>query len=266
MFTRLPEKPDHPLLFALERREPVAPGRNGKSRPAGDFWRGDFLAIPLPLSEDREARRDRDVDASPREPLRIAPQLFALANRGDLAVCHALQTREFRNRLRPADAISGKAGVALEIDERETEAATGKTVRDAQHVVIDPEFACIDVDPIHNLLGQGVEHQRTQQHEPQHVGAKQLVAITQRPRELIRSHTRQHRERDDEAGHRFGDRFDHHALQARQTTRRGHRSSNTTRDEARFGGVGRINLCLPCWRKGNRHVASVDASKTDVIP
>src|SRR5438477_4117120 len=50
------ENPDHPLVFTLAAREPVAlggpssaaPGRNGE-------WR-DFLAIPLPLSEKREAR------------------------------------------------------------------------------------------------------------------------------------------------------------------------------------------------------------------
>ncbi|HUJ26745.1 MAG TPA: ATP-binding protein [Myxococcales bacterium] len=63
------EEPDRPLVFALSGREPVARGRNGHAPREGrnaqarhiggkppDPWRADFLAIPLPLSEKREAR------------------------------------------------------------------------------------------------------------------------------------------------------------------------------------------------------------------
>src|SRR3989441_1688583 len=46
------EAPDDPLVFALAGREPVSLGK----RRAPDSWRHDFLAIPLPLSEKREAR------------------------------------------------------------------------------------------------------------------------------------------------------------------------------------------------------------------
>src|SRR5439155_4634088 len=47
------EAPDHALVFALAGREPVSLGK----RRAPDSWRSDFLAIPLPLSEAREARQ-----------------------------------------------------------------------------------------------------------------------------------------------------------------------------------------------------------------
>src|SRR4051812_21397863 len=53
------DEPDHPLVFALAGRDAVPLGRNGK-RGIGahpDPWRGDFLAIPLPISEKREARQ-----------------------------------------------------------------------------------------------------------------------------------------------------------------------------------------------------------------
>src|SRR5258707_7615787 len=49
------EQPDHPLVFALAGRDPVTLGRQG--RRSGDPWSGDFLAIPLPMSEKREARQ-----------------------------------------------------------------------------------------------------------------------------------------------------------------------------------------------------------------
>jgi signal transduction histidine kinase len=52
------ENPEHPLVFALAGREPVILGKNGRHNGHGaDPWRGDFLAIPLPLSEKREARQ-----------------------------------------------------------------------------------------------------------------------------------------------------------------------------------------------------------------
>ena len=52
------EDPQHPLVFALAGREPVTLGKNGKRNGHSvDPWRGDFLAIPLPLSEKREARQ-----------------------------------------------------------------------------------------------------------------------------------------------------------------------------------------------------------------
>src|SRR5260370_28494737 len=48
--------PGHPLVFALSRPEPVALVRNGnRPNPAALLGSG-FLAIPLPLSEKREAR------------------------------------------------------------------------------------------------------------------------------------------------------------------------------------------------------------------
>src|SRR5262249_23277725 len=46
---------DHPLVFALAARDPVALVRDGRRN--GDPWRGDFLAIPLPMTEKREARQ-----------------------------------------------------------------------------------------------------------------------------------------------------------------------------------------------------------------
>src|SRR5438477_8829780 len=52
------ENPQHPLVFALAGREPVALGKDGRRNGhGGDPWRADFLAIPLPLSEKREARQ-----------------------------------------------------------------------------------------------------------------------------------------------------------------------------------------------------------------
>jgi signal transduction histidine kinase len=48
------EEPDRRLVFALAGREPVSPGKRGASN---NSWRSDFLAIPLPLSETREARQ-----------------------------------------------------------------------------------------------------------------------------------------------------------------------------------------------------------------
>ena len=50
------DQPDHPLVFALAGRDAMALPKNTRKRGAGDLWRGDFLAIPLPLSEKREAR------------------------------------------------------------------------------------------------------------------------------------------------------------------------------------------------------------------
>src|SRR5438128_4584549 len=48
------ENPEHPLVFALAGREAVMLGKEGR-RNGADPWRGDFVAIPLPLSEKREA-------------------------------------------------------------------------------------------------------------------------------------------------------------------------------------------------------------------
>jgi signal transduction histidine kinase len=48
------EEPDRRLVFALAGRELVSPGKRGASN---NSWRSDFLAIPLPLSETREARQ-----------------------------------------------------------------------------------------------------------------------------------------------------------------------------------------------------------------
>src|SRR3981189_1259707 len=51
-------EPDHPLVFALSGRDPVTLGKGTKRNGSGgDPWRSDFLAIPLPLSEKREARQ-----------------------------------------------------------------------------------------------------------------------------------------------------------------------------------------------------------------
>jgi len=51
------EEPDHPLVFALAGREPVNLGGKGKRNGAtADAWRTDFLAIPLPMTDKREAR------------------------------------------------------------------------------------------------------------------------------------------------------------------------------------------------------------------
>ena len=50
------ENPEHPLVFALAGREAVMLGKEGR-RNGADPWRGDFVAIPLPLSENREARQ-----------------------------------------------------------------------------------------------------------------------------------------------------------------------------------------------------------------
>src|SRR6266478_3267506 len=51
-------EPDHPLVFALSGRDPVTLGKGTKRNGSReDPWRSDFLAIPLPLSEKREARQ-----------------------------------------------------------------------------------------------------------------------------------------------------------------------------------------------------------------
>ena len=48
---------DHPLVFALAGREPVNLGAKGKRNGStADAWRSDFLAIPLPMTDKREAR------------------------------------------------------------------------------------------------------------------------------------------------------------------------------------------------------------------
>ena len=47
------DEPDHPLVFALAGQDAVSVPRNGKKT---DIWRNDFLVLPLPLSEKREAR------------------------------------------------------------------------------------------------------------------------------------------------------------------------------------------------------------------
>jgi signal transduction histidine kinase len=49
------EQPDHPLVFALAGRDPVTLGKQGRRN--ANPWSGDFLAIPLPMSEKREARQ-----------------------------------------------------------------------------------------------------------------------------------------------------------------------------------------------------------------
>ena len=50
-------EPDHPLVFALAGREPVNLGAKGKRNGStADAWRSDFLAIPLPMTDKREAR------------------------------------------------------------------------------------------------------------------------------------------------------------------------------------------------------------------
>ncbi len=51
------EEPDHPLVFALAGRQPVNLGGKGKRNGStADAWRSDFLAIPLPMTDKREAR------------------------------------------------------------------------------------------------------------------------------------------------------------------------------------------------------------------
>src|SRR6266436_4120727 len=51
-------EPDHPLVFALSGRDPVTLGKGTKRNGSRENpWRSDFLAIPLPLSEKREARQ-----------------------------------------------------------------------------------------------------------------------------------------------------------------------------------------------------------------
>jgi signal transduction histidine kinase len=62
------ENPDHPLVFALAGREPVTLAKEGRGNGA-DPW-GDFLAIPLPLSEKREARQGLLLVS----PARCAPE------------------------------------------------------------------------------------------------------------------------------------------------------------------------------------------------
>jgi len=50
------EQPDHPIVFALGGREPVTVGAPAKRNGASDPWRNDFVAIPLPMTDKREAR------------------------------------------------------------------------------------------------------------------------------------------------------------------------------------------------------------------
>src|SRR6267378_2285907 len=51
-------EPDHPLVFALSGRDPVTLGKGTRRNGSRESpWRSDFLAIPLPLSEKREARQ-----------------------------------------------------------------------------------------------------------------------------------------------------------------------------------------------------------------
>src|SRR5712664_2530204 len=66
-------EPDHPLVFALSGRDPVTLAKSTKRNGSRqDPWRSDFLAIPLPLSEKREARQGLLLvsrrAASPRQP------------------------------------------------------------------------------------------------------------------------------------------------------------------------------------------------------
>ena len=64
------EEPDHPLVFALAGQEPVMLPRGGARPRNGDMWRGDFLVVPLPVSEKREAR----VGLLLVSPARAAPE------------------------------------------------------------------------------------------------------------------------------------------------------------------------------------------------
>ena len=50
------EEPDHPLVFALAGRDATTLRRGGLRPRNSDLWRGDFLVVPLPVSEKREAR------------------------------------------------------------------------------------------------------------------------------------------------------------------------------------------------------------------
>src|SRR5438105_2816764 len=47
-------EPDRRLVFGLAGHQPVGLGKRGASN---NSWRSDFLAIPLPVSETREARQ-----------------------------------------------------------------------------------------------------------------------------------------------------------------------------------------------------------------
>src|SRR5204862_7772684 len=59
------ENPEHPLVFALAGREAVMIGKEGR-RNGADPWRGGFVAIPLPLSQERGARQGPLLLGPPR--------------------------------------------------------------------------------------------------------------------------------------------------------------------------------------------------------
>jgi signal transduction histidine kinase len=69
------DEPDHPLVFALAGQEPVEIKHNGR-RHGGDPWRNDFLAIPLPLTEKREARMGLLLVSPARTDARWAAELL----------------------------------------------------------------------------------------------------------------------------------------------------------------------------------------------
>src|SRR5919108_1974800 len=59
------QDPQDPLVFALAGPEPVSLGRKRR----GPFSQGDLLALPLPVSEQREARVGLLLVSLPRPPL-----------------------------------------------------------------------------------------------------------------------------------------------------------------------------------------------------
>ena len=74
----------------------------------------------------------------------------------------------------------GRVAVALEVDRREPERATGEALRHLEHPLLHAELRGERVDLVDYLGGQRAEHQRAQEHDLHATCPELLVAPGQR--------------------------------------------------------------------------------------
>ncbi len=128
---------------------------------------------------------------------------------------------------------------ALEVDQRESEAPARVPPRDLQDRVVDSELGRVRLDAPGDLGRERDEHQFADEHELHHARPERRVAAPHLARERFRPEPRHRGRRDREARHRFGQRFDHEALQPGEAAIGRDRGRDAARDEPRLGRVGR---------------------------
>lgn len=124
----------------------------------------------------------------------------------------------------------GRVTAAIEVDDREPEASVRIVASDAEHPLVDAELARALFDALLDLLGQGNEDQRAEQHHLQDAGPELEIPTTHGRGRLPRVERLQLLDGDVEAGHRLGDRVHEHALQFREAALRGDRSRDAADD------------------------------------